>query len=85
MSVLALSTGWYVGWGIGLVVVLIAATLLLLIIGLGRRITRQAGEITQALDGARANTDPLWEVRGTNHELDRVTRGLAQAREMLSR
>lgn len=85
MSVAALSTGWYIGWAVGLVVVLIAATLLLVIIALGRRITRQAVDITKALDGARANTDALWEVRGTNHAIDRVTRGLASAREMLSR
>ena len=85
MSVSALATGWYVGWAVGLVVVLIAATLLLTVIALGRRITRQAVDITKALDGARANTDALWEVRGTNHAIDRVTRGLASAREMLSR
>ncbi len=84
MSVLALSAGWYVGWAVGLVVVLIAATLLLAIIGLGRRITRQATDITRALDGARANTDALWDVRATNHEVDRVTRGLTSAREMLT-
>ena len=85
MSVYALSTGWYIGWAVGLVVVLIAATLLLTIIALGRRITRQAADITRALDGARANTDALWEVRGTNHAIDRVTRGLGAARETLSR
>jgi hypothetical protein len=85
MSALALSTGWYIGWGVGLLVVLIAAGLLLTIIGLGRRVARQAGEITQALDGARANTDALWEVRGTNHAIDRVTRDLARAREVLAR
>ena len=85
MSALALSSGWYIGWGVGLVVVLIAAGLLLAIIGLGRRVARQAGEITEALDGARAHTDALWEVRGTNHAIDRVTRDLATAREMLTR
>ena len=85
MSVLALGTGWYIGWAVGLVVVLVAATLLLTIIALGRRITRQAVDITRALDGARANTDALWEIRTTNHVIDRVTRGLAAAREMLSR
>jgi hypothetical protein len=85
VTVLALSTGWYIGWGVGLLVVLIAAGLLLTIIGLGRRVARQAGEITQALDGTRANTDALWEVRGTNHAIDRVTRDLAAAREMLGR
>lgn len=85
MSVVALSAGWYVGWAVGLVVVLVAAVLLLAIIALGQRITRQATDITRALDGARANTDPLWEVRGTNHAIDRVTRGLRRARETLSR
>lgn len=85
MTTLALSTGWYVGWAIGLLVVLIAAGLLLAIIALGQRITRQAVEITHALDGARANTDALWDVRATNHTVDRITRGLASAREMLSR
>jgi hypothetical protein len=84
VTVLALSTGWYVGWAVGLVVVLIAAGLLLTIIALGRRITGQAVDITKALDGARANTDALWDVRATNHAIDRITRGLAAARRMLA-
>jgi hypothetical protein len=81
---LALSSGWYVGWAIGLLVVLLAAGLLLAIIALGRRITRQAEDITRALEGARTNTDPLWEVRSTNHAIDRITRHLATARKMLA-
>ena len=85
MTVLALSTGWYIGWAIGLVVVLIAAGLLITLIALGRRITRQAVDIERALAGARTNTDPLWDVRATNHTVDRVTRGLAAARETLAR
>ena len=51
-------------------------------IALGRRIVRQADDITAALDGARQNTLPLYEVKRTNLALDRVTRGLA-AREGL--
>ncbi len=82
---LALSTGWYIGWAVGLVVVLIAAALLITLIVLGQRIARQAGDIERALAGARTNTDPLWDVRATNHTIDRVTRGLAAAREMLAR
>lgn len=85
MTALALSSGWYIGWAVGLVVVLIAATLLLVIIALGRRIVGQAEQITKALDGARENTIPLWEVRTTNSALDRITRGLASVREGLSR
>lgn len=83
MTALALSSGWYIGWAIGLVVVLIAAGLLLTIIALGRRIARQATDITHALDGARENTLPLWEVRTTNHTIDRITGNLATARERL--
>lgn len=77
---LAASGWWYVGWGVGLVVVLIAALLLLAIIALGRRIARQADEITVALDGARANTEPLFDVVRTNLAVDRITRGLRSVR-----
>ena len=80
---LALSTWWYVGWVIAAAVVVIAATLLLAIIFIGRRVTRQADDITTALDGARANTIPLWDVKQININLDRVNRGLAAARRAL--
>lgn len=81
---IALSTWWYVGWVIAGAVVVIAATLLLTIIFLGKRIARQADEITEALDGARANTDPLWGVKQININIDRITRGLAAARKALT-
>ncbi len=77
---LALGTGWYVGWAVGLVVALIAAALLLAIIALGRRIAGQADAITEALDGARENTAPLFEVTRTNLAIDQITRGLARLR-----
>lgn len=77
---LALSTWWYVGWVIGVVVVAIAALLLIAIIALGRRVVRQADDITAALDGARDNTTGLFDVRKTNLAIDRITRGLARAR-----
>lgn len=80
---LALSTWWYVGWVIAAVVVVIAATLLLTIIFLGRRVARQAGDITAALDGTRANTDALWAVKQININLDRTNRGLVAARKAL--
>ena len=76
----ALSNGWYIGWAIGAAVVLVAAILLLTIIALGRRIASQAQDITEALDGARANTDALFDVTGANHALDRITRGLRAVR-----
>jgi hypothetical protein len=81
----ALSGWWTFGWIVAGVVVVIAAGLLLAIIALGRRIVGQADDITAALDGARANTDGLWEVKKTNLAIDRITRGLAAAREALGR
>ena len=80
---LALSTWWYAGWVIAAVVVVIAATMLLTIIFLGRRVARQAGDITAALDGTRANTDALWAVKQININLDRTNRGLVAARKAL--
>lgn len=78
-------SGWWVfGWVVGVVVVLIAATLLLAIIALGNRIARQADEITEAIDGARVNTEPLYEVKRTNLAVIRITRGLRAAREALT-
>ena len=80
---MALSTSWYVGWAIAGVVVVIAATLLLTIIFLGRRVAGQADDITAALDGTRRNTDPLWGVKQININLDRINRGLVAARKAL--
>lgn len=85
MSSLALAYGWYVGWAVGALVVLVAAVLLLVIVGLARRIAAQATAITEALDGARENTLPLWDVRETNRTVHNITRRLGAAREMLTR
>lgn len=79
---LALSTtGWWVlGSAIAAVVVLLAAGLLLTIIASARRIVRTAGEIAAALDGARENTNAMFDVAAVNHNIDRITRGLRGAR-----
>ncbi len=80
---LALSGWWFFGWAVGAVVVLLAASLLIVAILLARRIGAQASDIEEALDGARANTDPLWEVKKTNIAISRINRGLAAARGAL--
>lgn len=64
-------------------VVAVAAILLFVIIALGRRITRQAVEITAALDGAREHTNALYDVTKINLALDRITRNLRTVREGL--
>lgn len=78
------TTGWWViGAAIAAAVVLVAAVLLFAIIALGRRIVRQAGEIVDALDGARENTNALFDVTRTNLAIDQITHRLASVREEL--
>jgi hypothetical protein len=67
---------WILGYGVGAVVVLIAASLLIVINLTARRIVTQTAEITRALDGAMRNTDPLFDVGLLNHSLESITRGL---------
>jgi hypothetical protein len=76
----AVAIGWIIGWIAGVVIVAAVAVLVLTITALAQRIVRQAESITEALDGARANTDGLWDVRGTNSAIDRITRGLRRVR-----
>ena len=76
----AMSGWWIVGWVGGVIVVALVAVLVLTITALANRITTQAEDITSALDGARANTTPLFEVKGTNSAIDRITRGLRRVR-----
>ena len=71
---------WVIGFAVGGAVVLVAATLLIAIVALARRIVRQAGEITEALDGARENTNALFEIASTNHAIEQITRGLQELR-----
>jgi 4-amino-4-deoxy-L-arabinose transferase-like glycosyltransferase len=76
----AIGIGWWIGWGVALVVILLAAALLLLVIGLGRRLVGQADDITAAIDGARENTTPLFDVTRTNLAVDTITRDLRAVR-----
>jgi hypothetical protein len=73
------TTGWWIlGYAIGGAVVLIAATLLIVINLLARRIVRQTAEITLALDGTMRNSDPLFDLGMVNHGIESLTRGIKQ-------
>ena len=74
---------WVMGWSIGAAVVGIAASLLVTIIALCRRIVGQAEDITQALDGAREQTDVLFGLSATNAAVGSITRDLRAVREGL--
>ncbi len=74
---------WVIGWGIGTLVVVIAASLLIAIIALCKRIVRQADDITSALDEARENTTALFAVARTNAAVRSITADLRAVREGL--
>jgi hypothetical protein len=75
------SARWSLGWALGGAVVVVAAGLLLTIIALGRRVVRQAGEIEEAIDGARENTAPIFDLGRINLALDQAARELRALRE----
>lgn len=74
---------WVIGWGVGAGVVGIAASLLVTIIALCRRIVGQAGDITQSLDGAREQTDVLFGLTSTNDAVGSIAADLRTVREGL--
>ena len=74
---------WDLGWGIGATVVVIAASLLVAIVALCRRIVGQAEDITRALDGARENTNVLFDLTKTNAAAASITADLRTVREGL--
>lgn len=81
---IAISNGWYIGWGIGLVVVLLVVALLLLMIRGASRAAVKAQSIVDALAQSKVNTDPLWEVNTTNKTIGRITKSATDAREYLA-
>lgn len=80
-----MSTGWLVGYVIGVVVVLIVATLAIILILQARKIGRQADDILDALERGRDNTAPLWAVDGVNRSLRTVRDAAVTARTVLAR
>lgn len=79
----AVLTGWWVGMWIGGVIVAVVVVLVAIILGLARRISVQARSITGALNEARVNTLPLWDVDKVNESLRRTATHAQQARAAL--
>ena len=76
-------TFWYVGYAITAVVISIVVVLVAIILGLARRIGVQADAITGALDQARINTLPLWDVDKVNGGIRSIIRSAQEARAAL--
>jgi len=76
-------TGWYVGFIIAAVVITIVVVLVGIILALARRIGVQALQITAALDEARINTLPLWDVDKINTGVRSIIKSAETARQVL--
>ncbi len=76
-------TGWYVGYVIAAVIITVVVILVGAILALARRIGVQAQEVTAALDEARINTLPLWDVDKINTGVRSIIRSAQEARQVL--
>lgn len=79
----AVLTGWYVGFVIGAVAIVIVVALVAAILNLARGIGNQAVAITEALAESCENTLALWDVEKANVGLRSVVKSAQQARSVL--
>jgi hypothetical protein len=75
--------GWYVGLGIGFVVVSAVVVLVAMILTLASRIGAQARIGIEAMDEARAATLPVWEIQTINSSTTAIWRAAESARKLL--
>ena len=76
--------GWYVGYIITAVVVVVVVAMVAIILALVRRITSVADDITDVLDDIRVNTAAIPAVGTLNQSLLSVVTHAAQARTALA-
>jgi hypothetical protein len=66
MEVIAASTGWYVGFALGLVVIAVAAAIVITIVVLARRIATQARTAVDGVTVVKRQTDELAGIARIN-------------------
>lgn len=76
-------TGWYVGFVLATVIIVVVVILVGSILGLARRIGVQALAVNQALDEARVNTLALWDVDKINGGVRSIIGSAEEARAAL--
>jgi hypothetical protein len=75
--------GWYLGYGITIVVVLVVVALVVPILWQARVIGKQAKAIDDSLTKAVHNTAALAELRTTMDHAEVIVAGLARGRQRL--
>jgi hypothetical protein len=77
-------TGWYVGYVIAGVLIVVVVAMVAIILALVRRISGVADDITDVLDDIRVNTASVPAVGALNEGLLSVVTHASQAREALA-
>jgi hypothetical protein len=75
--------GWWSGIGIGFAVVVIVVILVAMILTYAARIRDQAEIGIGAMDMARSNTDPVWELQQINVSATAIWKDAERARKIL--
>lgn len=83
VRLIAVSSGWIIGWVLFAIVVLLVVALLLLMIKGARDAAIKAESIVEAFNEAEGNTDGLWNVDTTNRHIVDITSSARAAREYL--
>jgi len=65
-TVIGASTGWWIGLVLGIVVIAVAATIVIAIVLLARRIAEQARGAVEGVEVVRAQTDELGGIARIN-------------------
>jgi hypothetical protein len=76
-------TGWWIGYGIGIFLVLVVVALVVPILLLARAIGNQAPVINDSLTKAVSNTAPLAALATTIEHAQVIVAGLARGRARL--
>lgn len=77
--------GWYIGFALAAVVVVLVAALLLAITATVRKISVVAEDITGTLVVAQERTEVLWQVSTTNRVATDILETATAARQALER
>jgi uncharacterized protein YoxC len=72
---------WLIGWALSAAVLAVAATLLITIILLARKIAQQVDEIDRSLERSRRNTEVLFAAGPLNESLQGAVEHLRQRAE----
>lgn len=79
----AVAYGWWIGFGVGAIVVIIVGVLVLFIIATADQIASLARDGTTSLAQSRDRTEVLWRVEQTNEVANDILDGAKQARKAL--